>query len=74
MFGKPWSTKYVDHDCCYLIYKVDLSRVDYLITRELEQMRDDSAALRRLAPNIPTLKINSDLGTTFDYLYLIPTD
>jgi len=37
-------------------------------------MQDDSAALRRLTPNIPTLKINSDLGTTFDYLYLILTD
>jgi len=30
--------------------------------------------LRRLTPNIPTLKINLDLGTTFDYLYLILTD
>jgi len=49
-------------------------RVDYLITRELEQMRDDSAALSRLAPDIPTLRINSDLRTTFDYLYLILTD
>jgi len=51
-------------------------RVDHLINRELEQMRDGSVASRRLTSDIPTLvlKINSDLSTTFDYLYLIPTD
>jgi len=49
-------------------------RVGHLINRELEQMRDGSVASRRLTSDIPTLKINSDLSTTFDYLYLIPTD
>jgi len=33
---------------------VAMVRVDYLITRELEQMRDESAALSRPAPDIPT--------------------
>ena len=37
-------------------------------------MRDGSVASCRLTSDIPTLKINLDLSTTFDYLYLIPTD